>query len=73
MDHNPDRELGRYREAVMGLAPLHRDIFLLHCLEALPYEQIAARLSVSVETVQLGLAAALVAVDLALEAGPPRT
>jgi RNA polymerase sigma factor (sigma-70 family) len=62
-----DSRIARLRAIFEDLPSLQRDVFQLHCFEDLPYEQIAARLSVPLETVQSSLAAALVAIDSGLD------
>ena len=61
---------GRLAAAIVGLPPLAREVFALHCRDGLDYPSIAAKLAISEETVRRGLAAALVALDQALAVVP---
>lgn len=56
----------KYRQAVQALTPRTREVFLLHRVNALSYKEIAARLGISVSTVEYHLARALVHIDRAL-------
>lgn len=56
--------------AIVALPPLAREVFTLHCRDGLDYPSIAAQLAIREETVRRELAAALVALDQALEVQP---
>lgn len=68
MPDDRNDEVPRYRAIFENLPPLQREVFDLHCIEELSFEEIAVRFLVSVETVQQALAAALVTIDSALDA-----
>ena len=63
---NPER----LAAAIVALQPLARDVFTLHCRDDLDYPSVATRLAISEETVRRELAAALVALDQALDDQP---
>lgn len=56
-----------YRRALDELPERTRQVFLLHRLDELPYREIAARLGISIPTVQYHVARALAHIDAALE------
>ncbi|TPG37983.1 sigma-70 family RNA polymerase sigma factor [Sphingomonas koreensis] len=56
----------RYREAVRGLTPRTREVFLLHRVDELTYPEIARQLGISVSTVEYHMIRALVHLDGAL-------
>lgn len=58
--------LERYERAVMGLKPRTREIFLLHRLDKLTYEQIADNLEMSVGGVEKQMSKAIAHIDRAL-------
>lgn len=60
-----------YREAVDRLPPLTRNVFLLHRVDELAYDEIGRQLTIPIATVQNCLRDALVAIDAALDAMPP--
>lgn len=53
------RELARLREALAELEPRCRDALLLHRLDGVTHEAIAARFEVSVRTIERDIAKAL--------------
>ena len=53
----------RYERALDGLTPRSREVFLLHRVEELSYKAIAARLGVSVGTVEYHMTRALAHLD----------
>lgn len=59
----------RYREIVEDLPARTRAVFLLHRLEGLRYKDIAARLDISVRTVEWHIAKAIVRIDEGLDRG----
>lgn len=56
-----------YQAAVLGLPPKTREIFLLHRRDELTYAEIAARLGLSVKTIEYHIAAALKHIRKALD------
>ena len=56
-----------YRAAVTALPPRMREVFVLHRVEELGYKEIAARLGISVRTVEWHVAEAIVRISKALE------
>lgn len=57
----------RYREAVEGLPERTRQVFLLHRMQGLRYKEIAARLDISVRTVEWHVAQAIVRIGRGLD------
>jgi RNA polymerase sigma-70 factor (ECF subfamily) len=57
-----------YREAVQSLPERMREVFLLHRVEELSYKEIAARLGISVRTVEWHIAEAIVRISKGLDA-----
>lgn len=57
----------RYRKAVASLPPRMREVFLLHRVEELDYREIAARLQISVRTVEWHFAEAIVRIGKGLD------
>jgi RNA polymerase sigma-70 factor (ECF subfamily) len=57
----------RYREAVASLPPRMREVFILHRLQELSYKEIAARLDISVRTVEWHIAEAIVRISHGLD------
>jgi len=58
----------RYREAVASLPERTREVFLLHRVDELSYKDIAARLEISVRTVEWHIAEAIVRIGRGLDA-----
>jgi RNA polymerase sigma factor (sigma-70 family) len=58
----------RYRDLVASLPPRMREVFILHRVEDLGYSEIAARLDISVRTVEWHIAEAIVRIGKGLEA-----
>jgi RNA polymerase sigma factor (sigma-70 family) len=58
----------RYRELVASLPNRMREVFILHRVEELSYKEIAARLDISVRTVEWHMAEAIVRVSRGLDA-----
>lgn len=58
----------RYREVVAALPERMREVFLLHRVEQLSYKEIAARLGISVRTVEWHIAEAIVRIGKGLDA-----
>ncbi|MGN6620644.1 MAG: RNA polymerase sigma factor [Sphingomonas sp.] len=56
----------QYRDAVGHLTPRTREVFILHRVDELTYTEIAARLGISVSTVEYHIMRALVHLDEAL-------
>lgn len=56
-----------YRRAVDSLTPRTREVFLLHRVDELSYKEIAARLEISVSTVQYHMVNALLHISQILE------
>jgi RNA polymerase sigma-70 factor (ECF subfamily) len=56
----------QYRDAVQHLTPRTREVFILHRVDELTYTEIAARLGISVSTVEYHIMRALVHLDEAL-------
>ncbi|MBB2158749.1 RNA polymerase sigma factor [Gluconacetobacter sacchari] len=63
------QQLARIEAAFAGLAPRTARIFLMHRLEHLPYRTIAARLDVSVSTIEKQISKALCVLTTALLEG----
>jgi RNA polymerase sigma-70 factor (ECF subfamily) len=59
----------QYRAIVATLPPRTREVFLMHRVEDLSYKEIAARLEISVRTVEWHIAEAIMRIDKALERG----
>jgi len=59
--------MGRYRIALGMLTPRTREVFLLHRVDELSYKAIAARLRISVSTVEYHIAKAIVVIGEAME------
>ena len=59
----------QYRRALSTLTPKTRVVFLLHRVEELTYTEIAARLEISINTVEYHMARALLHLDRALDRG----
>lgn len=59
----------QYRQALSALTPKTRVVFLLHRVEELTYNEIAARLEISINTVEYHMARALLHLDRALDRG----
>lgn len=57
----------RYREAVGSLPPRTREVFVLHRIEGVGYKEIAARLDISVRTVEWHIAQAIVRIGRGLD------
>ncbi len=57
----------RYREAVAALPERMRQVFILHRVEGQSYKEIAARLDISVRTVEWHIAEAIVRISRGLE------
>jgi len=57
----------QYRRALATLTPKTRVVFLLHRVEELTYNEIAARLEISINTVEYHMARALSHLDRALD------
>lgn len=57
----------RYREVVASLPPRTREVFVLHRVEELGYKEIAARLNISVRTVEWHIAEAIVRIGRGLD------
>jgi RNA polymerase sigma factor (sigma-70 family) len=57
----------QYRAIVASLPPRMREVFILHRLEDLSYKEIAARLDISIRTVEWHFAEAIIRIDKALE------
>jgi RNA polymerase sigma-70 factor (ECF subfamily) len=57
----------RYREAVAALPERMREVFLLHRVQDLSYKEIAARLGISVRTVEWHIAQAIVRIGRELD------
>jgi len=57
----------RYREVVASLPPRMREVFVLHRVEELSYKDIAARLNISVRTVEWHIAEAIVRIGRGLD------
>ena len=57
----------RYRELVDALPARMREVFLLHRMEGLGYKEIAARLDISVRTVEWHVAEAIVRIGKGLD------
>lgn len=57
----------RYREAVAALPERMREVFVLHRVEGHSYKEIAARLDISVRTVEWHIAEAIVRISKGLE------
>ena len=60
-----------YREAVYRLPQLPQNVFLLHRVDELGYDEIGRQLKIPVAEVQNCLRDALLAIDAALDAMPP--
>lgn len=58
----------RYREVVASLPNRMREVFVLHRIEELSYKEIAARLDISVRTVEWHIAEAIVRISKGLDA-----
>lgn len=58
---------GRYEDAVAGLPPRMREVFLLHRLEGLAYKEIAERLDISIRTVEWHIGEAIVRIGRGLD------
>jgi RNA polymerase sigma-70 factor (ECF subfamily) len=58
----------RYREVVASLPPRTREVFVLHRIDELGYKEIAARLNISVRTVEWHVAEAIVRISKGLDA-----
>jgi RNA polymerase sigma-70 factor (ECF subfamily) len=58
----------RYREVVASLPDRMREVFVLHRVEELSYKEIAARLDISVRTVEWHIAEAIVRISKGLDA-----
>jgi DNA-directed RNA polymerase specialized sigma24 family protein len=63
-------DLERLAVAIADLPLFAREVFTLHCRDSLDYPSIAARLAISEDVVRRELAAALVALDRALDIQP---
>lgn len=57
----------RYRELVALLPPRTREVFVLHRIEGYSYKEIAARLDISVRTVEWHIAQAIVRISRGLD------
>jgi RNA polymerase sigma-70 factor (ECF subfamily) len=57
----------RYKEAVQALPPRMRDVFVLHRLEGIGYKEIAARLDISIRTVEWHISEAIVRIGRGLD------
>lgn len=57
----------RYKEVVASLPPRMREVFVLHRIEELSYKEIAARLDISVRTVEWHMAEAIVRISRGLD------
>jgi RNA polymerase sigma-70 factor (ECF subfamily) len=57
----------RYREVVASLPDRMREVFVLHRVEELSYKEIAARLNISVRTVEWHIAEAIVRIGKGLD------
>jgi RNA polymerase sigma-70 factor (ECF subfamily) len=57
----------RYRDAVALLPPRMQEVFVLHRIEGLTYKQVAARLDISVRTVEWHIAEAIVRISRGLD------
>ena len=58
----------RYRKVVASLPQRMREVFVLHRVEGLSYKEIAARLDISVRTVEWHIAEAIVRISKGLDA-----
>jgi RNA polymerase sigma factor (sigma-70 family) len=57
----------RYREVVALLPPRTREVFILHRVDGIGYKEIAARLDISVRTVEWHMAQALIRISRGLD------
>lgn len=57
----------RYKDVVASLPPRMREVFVLHRIDGLSYKDIAARLDISVRTVEWHIAQAIVRISRALD------
>ncbi|HZU50409.1 MAG TPA: RNA polymerase sigma factor, partial [Sphingomicrobium sp.] len=57
----------RYRQLIASLPPRMRQVFVMHRLEGLSYNEIAERLGISVRTVEWHIAEAIVRVSRGLD------
>lgn len=55
-----------FKQIILGLPPLHRDVFILSRFNGLSYAEIAQQLNVSVKTVEYRMARALALCEAAL-------
>jgi RNA polymerase sigma-70 factor (ECF subfamily) len=62
-----DQMRRRYREIVDSLPPRMREVFVLHRVDGLSYKEIAARLDISVRTVEWHIAEAIVRIGRGLD------
>jgi len=58
----------RLEQAMATMVPTARAVFLAHRLEGLPYDQIAARLRLTISEVEQHLASAILHIDRTLTA-----
>lgn len=58
----------RYRQVVASMPPRTREVFLLHRVDELGYKEIAARLGISVRTVEWHIAEAITRISKGLDA-----
>jgi RNA polymerase sigma-70 factor (ECF subfamily) len=58
----------RYRQIVASMPPRTREVFLLHRVDELGYKEIAARLGISVRTVEWHIAEAITRISRGLDA-----
>lgn len=63
-----DQMRQRYRQAVAALPERMREVFVLHRIDGLSYKEIAARLDISVRTVEWHIAEAIVRISKGLDA-----
>jgi len=64
----PDILFRRLEQAIATMDATSRTVFLAHRLEGLPYDQIAARLSLAISEVEQHLASAILHIDRTLTA-----
>jgi RNA polymerase sigma-70 factor (ECF subfamily) len=62
-----DQMRRRYRDIVDSLPPRMREVFVLHRIDGLSYKEIAARLDISIRTVEWHIAEAIVRIGRGLD------